>query len=1520
MQVPEVKTKAFAQVWKNSLTCIACSSMILFSKKSHCRACGESICTSCLKTCSLPTYGLSSKQYPVCPHCHVDDYSHEWLSWSFGAQKNVPNIISGIIGVLFLYPKSRRTFAEFAFDGLHNFLQCAFLCKDVPPIDEIGKSIVYRQREAWIRFATSSLATAVALYRRNSLQPQLIATFCAKVRVALVITRLLAISPVDNPENAWDATRESLLNSNEDGAFLLCLLMEKRGSWKAVGDAFLERKWLPMAIFAFKMSDRQAFDESDLMLSLASQQTSAADEVFFTAAAALFHETADNIISLATTIKKADQPRWALDILCAGWNKWKDSVKKVKGHILMVECLEMLTPVECDDVLMSGYELLCELVEGQRVTVYRSKLQVHYTRIAAIAAQAQQEAAQMDILRNLRYHLTVGSSESFSLLLLKAFKEEDSEELRHVMGYQTRIYTDTRDRSKLPAPVRANLLLPEAILDIIQGRCLEGLRKLFDALLMSVGAGKDDYLKLVAEITSHPKTRTTFLTLWCDQLRNCSTVCDLLTSSWLADIGANLDNTRSSEFQFTRILSNNPELRALRMFERAIDSVFTRDGPFEAAMSCIDATMICGGQGACLNLLLKATRYLYHAASDDRYSPGNGYACVMVGSILLHVNAFQILDRQSPVMQGYFARQILFQQLAFLQKLYTLSSGGYIPPETYEMQTWAEATLQKLLSLYTGFPVICTSQNRAFDDLVTEIVFDELSDANMSKLESNLAGLVTYEQWTYWRFTGAWHCWLRNPLNDTLNEAIAQFRARKCQRDHDRRMSEEEPSPEQIEEDRSEEEVFLQNTATQRTKNAWEFLEVERGDSIIRYLQEKNWQWEHMSRLMNCMCVPRTPDGFIDPHQQLKPRNGYLFSSFDGFVVDRATGTVEFLLTESRRSGKPALFGWQEMKEIFKSGALAMNFSLDSIDPQCPYHPLQVLHFSPPAARGTTVLSCMFHTDYLLKFLTCGVEISCQPPFKQRSVREGFFRRLPQHIQAELSVIWNGQLGHGDQAHRFWIAAGNLPYSETSNENIFQIVYGNQAMCVKKHKLRRNANGEQVDDDGDEEEDLHNREFQFATSFTRHYSAIAGVFPEFAMLAEFSKMIEATKALLIQAEICKQNIEHINNQIDTKTREIESSLREQFGMMEFPQAGSQRINELIEDHVNATNRLNSYRLTSSQKEEIRTQARTEYQRQAREADEQLLSALTTQFKVNSDSVSNALRNKTFGVLARNIVNENSNGISTAQFSNLLSSLRREGFSVDGNIIESMNQSARSGWAVALASDFNCAWVPAVFRTRGFENEEGGVAGMYRVYGGVSLQANLCKQQILNPSPNSQHFTSTETLSAQRAVAAPFSTAARIDNQNRATQDFFARQRQVMDQITANRAAERHTNMLNTFTNQQASVNRGGHHQEQVRRYASSLENVAGAYWTPERHHSRKEARNGLAVLPEWSSMKYMAVSSIPPTAKVYRGPAAPQGIFSGGAVQYVIPDVWEQRSMAQSARVYKHEWSPRFFETWDQVK
>lgn len=1546
LDVPTVTTKPLA-AWKNSWTCCRCGAFVRFSGRSHCRACGDSLCATCVRRAPLPEYGLSSARHVACVQCATRDYAGRWRTMAF-EQPNTRRLLSGVVGLLWLHPTVKRSIADFRF-GVHaavDFLRCAFLCSEVPAITASGRSVVFRQREAWLRYAASSFAAAVSLGRQDNDFSSARAVQCRqRVRVALVMAKLLAEQPdAAQPGRCWDAARDELQAAEDDGLLPLCVLLDTRGDWKAVGDWMLARQWLLPALFAFKVH-REGSSESELLVDLAAKQRAPADAVFFTAAATLVHETASNVLRLAQEVKKAQQTRWAIEILCASWDTWKDSAHRARGHALLVDCLEAVaTPGDVDDeeVLRSGYQLLCGVVEGAKLQEYRAKLQaIERRRAPATAAAAAAAAAGAPTeadgaLRTLRYQLALSSAELLTDLLRRSFRTQDVDEVERFVAFQRRTYAGA-DAARLPAPVRANLLLPEAVLCLLQRRTLEGMRKLHDAVVLSVGAGLDAFVQLAAELCALPASRVAFLVEWREQLRSCGSVAALLQSPWLADVGQALDSAAATDFQFARALSSSPELRAARLVERAVDNVASRNGPFEAAMSCLDAAVVCVGAAARVKMLLKAARHLHRAMQQPsaQAPPQRGYryACCWLGALVVQLAA-QAADRTSPVLQAHLARQLLFQQLALLHETFGLSPGR-VPEGTDESLALTKKTLAQLLALQAGFPVVAGSQRRAFDDVVTEMVFDRLSDATLQQLELQLAGLVTVEQWSYWRLEGVWHSWRKNPHNDAVETADAQRREQTQRRALERRRRADAAEADRSDDaerrrrdvlaaiaaeearEQTEERDYQRQRALQLQQNTWTLLEEERRDVVIRYLAEQRWAWEQVSRLINCMNVPRTPDGFIDPRPA--PPSDFVFSSFDGFEVDRTAGTVRFLLTEARYSGKRALFGWQQLREILETGAPAMVFSLDAIDPQRrPHHPFQVPHFKPEAARGTTVLSAMLHTDYLLKFLTCGLEVSCSPPFRQRHVRDGFLRRLPEHVQRDLSVVWNNPAtAASDAAHRFWIDAGPLPYSETRTDTTLRVTYGKQTMRVKKHKLRLNAQGEHVDDDADagEDGDADDCQLQFARHFTRHYDVVAGAFPEFAMLAEFTKMIAATAALMGEAYNCQQNVQRLQGQVASVASDIEASLRQQLqGRIDFPMEGSRRVDDLIDEHVRETDRLNGFRLTQQQRNEVRSRARTEYQRQAREADNQQVEALARGLEISQSAARDVLTTKNFHSVARDKAQQTVRQ-AVSRFEAVLAALRREGLPVDGDVSETLQRSLAGGWATSPSSaDRSCCWVPAVFRP----GAGGELGGAVRVYGGVSLHAEL-RQQTVTPPATSQHFASPATLGAQRAIAAPFSTAARIDNANRANADFFSRQQQVLQQIAAQRDAARQAHMLSTFSRHETTrVDAQG--TGPVRRYASSVEGVAGAYWTPNHFHTRAEARNALAVLPAWSSMKYLAVSTIPAGARVVSGPAAPQGPYAGGATQHVVPGVWDQRRMAETARVYKHEWTPRFFETWNRVK
>lgn len=1523
LAVPTVAVKD-VPAWKGNSwlgSCSNCKGSMFLATPSHCRACGCVLCGSCAGSAvwrSIPELGFTLSSHLVCSSCSTGPGERCWKTFAFNANSSIRETLSGVLILHTAYTDQKQPFSQFQFSNALDYIRCAFLCSEVMPVTLSDKSYTQCMRDAWLQFALTSLTAAANAYvRENSVLHKHVSTLLTQVRIALSIARMLAVTPHDGlPLQCWDADRTSFIESGEDGLLILCLLSTYK-SWQAVGDFLFAQKWLVPAFYAYKISSDQ-FSESEFMKSQVTLQQTTGDKIFYLTAAALLDESTSNVLALATLIKSEIDPKWAIEILCVSHPTWSKSALKAKGHLLLVSCFESLGSAEDSNVLMAGYHLLVQLLDGNSVREVTRKLNTLQT---ANIPSAQNNSGS--VFDRLRYQFSLNSPELLSSMLLKAFKECDYEELKRIVEHVSHTYADVSDISRLPHSVLATLMLPQAVLDIVEGRCMVGVRALLDSLLMSFGAGMKEYSVLAAEVLSDPHTRLAFQFMWRNELKRCVRLNDLLAIPWLSDLQQEFDNSASAEFKFGNLLRNSAELRSLRLTEKAVDGVVRRDGPFEAAMCCLDLISICPGQAALTKMLLKAAWYLKDSAQSPQFrdSLTDAIACLSLGKIVVSL-AEHFSEKLSPAEKVYFGRQIVFVKLSLLQGITSISPSRKQAPDLEEYCKSIDKTLRTQLTLQCGFPILTSANGRAFDDIVSGIVLTHLSNAIIERLECKLAGLVSYEQWSYWKFEGVWQGWVHNPLNDPVEEAEAQYqkqkqlrKQQKSEQEEDEEFSEAQRLAIEAREHREEMEFALAQ-AKKRADNALEFLELERGDAVCRYLIDKKWQWESISKLMNCMCVPRTSDGYIEPKTALPARSDHLFSSFDGVEVNRKTGAVRFLLTESRRSGRPALFGWREIREIMSCGSPAMVFSLDSVDPQRPYHPFQILHFMPEKCRGTSVLSCMFHTDYLLKFLSCGMEISCAPPFRQRETKLGFLKRLPAYIQKDLSVIADGARGNNDQAHRFWIDAGLLPYSEVHSEEKFSAVFGKQAMRVKKHKLRLNSEGKLVDDDGpDDPTDL---EAQFARNFTRHYDTISQYFPEFAMLAEFTKMIAASVMLLNVAETHKSEASSLEGRVNEITKSITASLSSTLGSIEFPLGSASKVNDAVEDHVRETDRLNGYRLTYDQKNQVRRSARSEIETAFTEHDKKQVKSLASSLETSEYAVRQMLTTKDFTSIAREKAKE-AISLQKMTHESVVNSLRREGLPVDGDIAENIKSMLSRDWSTKPASDFNCDWVPAVFRlarSRG-SNAEDNTIGAYRVYGGVSLKAQLSKQ-VIDPPATSQYVTSAATLSAQRALGGPFTTAAKIDNQNRANQDFFNQRVQIMGQRAAdafnalNGTHQQNMNIVRSFENN--SMRKVVlQHDTQAGRYFDNVNAfAAGGYFSTENFANKQQARDRQAVLSQWNGFNYHLSATIPAGTTVFVGTAAPQGSLSGGAVQMFIPDQNVRLAMANSGKI-QGGWTPGFF-------
>lgn len=209
-------------------------------------------------------------------------------------------------------------------------------------------------------------------------------------------------------------------------------------------------------------------------------------------------------------------------------------------------------------------------------------------------------------------------------------------------------------------------------------------------------------------------------------------------------------------------------------------------------------------------------------------------------------------------------------------------------------------------------------------------------------------------------------------------------------------------------------------------------FEPTRAEALTALLASKGWTPGQVQARMGWRVLPRDDLGFLstDPRAGLvlsMPGGGPVraFKSVNGFVINRATGSVELLL-EPATSTADALFDWNDVKEVLERGLVAAAFSLDPPDHEhLPFHPFQELRFQvgPSQLDGSSLLATMLHADLLLKTLSTGVEVSASPPFLGRSVAASLIRRVPANLRSALhSVQERAGLrrdSDSNRAHRF---------------------------------------------------------------------------------------------------------------------------------------------------------------------------------------------------------------------------------------------------------------------------------------------------------------------------------------------------------------------------------------------------------------------------------------------------------------------------------------------------------------------
>ena len=275
--------------------------------------------------------------------------------------------------------------------------------------------------------------------------------------------------------------------------------------------------------------------------------------------------------------------------------------------------------------------------------------------------------------------------------------------------------------------------------------------------------------------------------------------------------------------------------------------------------------------------------------------------------------------------------------------------------------------------------------------------------------------------------------------------------------------------------------------------------------AMTELLHAEDWSWDGVQQLLQWNMVPLDSEGWrVSSHRLLEPVASSGIHQLVGLEVNKNDFSIQLLIRKQTRQS-PSLLCWEDVAVGLTRDQPGCFFSLEAVTPQeTLYHPFNEQIFEPKELQASRFLSTLFHTDYLLKQLSTGVEISSYPPFHKRPVHEGLLKCLPSELQkALLSIPSRGP--SLSRVHRFWIQADAMEYDVQENDNSVRWLFGDVNMRVRCKPMFHTQDGGLQDQDvlGP---DPDSPEGSFIADFTKHYDQIGKYFPEFLRLKELCKV------------------------------------------------------------------------------------------------------------------------------------------------------------------------------------------------------------------------------------------------------------------------------------------------------------------------------------------------------------------------------------------------------------------------------
>ena len=272
-------------------------------------------------------------------------------------------------------------------------------------------------------------------------------------------------------------------------------------------------------------------------------------------------------------------------------------------------------------------------------------------------------------------------------------------------------------------------------------------------------------------------------------------------------------------------------------------------------------------------------------------------------------------------------------------------------------------------------------------------------------------------------------------------------------------------------------------------------------------LSEKGWTMSDVTDLMTSPLSPRDGDGYLI--QQPKLGVQLEFAEIKGMILDLDSThpSIQLVVVPANHSrgrmGTCSQTDFQHVLSMVEKATGTLFFSLEQPDNQKRFHPFQEFRYTSEDLYKSDMLHTLFETDYLMKSFSVGSDVSAKPPFNQRPNKEGLTKNLPQHLQEKLKSV-SERGATQNRAHRFWIQADKITYSEDQVDSKLELRLGEMEMKIRSHPLMPGDDGKLKDTEDDDDPD--SPEAKFAADMTEVYDELGLHFPMFLRLKQLAKL------------------------------------------------------------------------------------------------------------------------------------------------------------------------------------------------------------------------------------------------------------------------------------------------------------------------------------------------------------------------------------------------------------------------------